>query len=129
MAASITKSNPPAVRQPVGYTHAMEVRNADRWLVLSGQVGIAPDGSIPETGGGQIDQALANLRAILEANGMTVTNIVKLTIFLTDLSLLGAFRAARNALLGDHVPASTLLVVAGLADPRFVVEIEALAVA
>ena len=129
MVVSITRSNPPTVRAPTGYTHAIEVRNPERWLVISGQVGLAPDGTIPETGGGQITQALANLRAVLEANDMTVTNIVKTTVFLTDRSLLGAYRAARTALLGEHAPASTLLFVAGLADPRFVVEIEAEAAA
>jgi 2-iminobutanoate/2-iminopropanoate deaminase len=129
MVVSITRSNPPTVRAPTGYTHAIEVRNPERWLVVSGQVGLAPDGTIPETGGGQITQALANLRAVLEANDMTVTNIVKTTVFLTDRSLLGAYRAARTALLGEHAPASTLLFVAGLADPRFVVEIEAEAAA
>jgi enamine deaminase RidA (YjgF/YER057c/UK114 family) len=128
MAVTITRSNPTTVRQPTGYTHAIEIRNAERRLVISGQVGMAPDGTIPETGGGQITQALANLRAVLEANDMTVTDIVKTTVFLTDRSLLGAFRAARTALLGEHAPASTLLFVAGLADPRFVVEIEAEAV-
>ena len=55
MAVSITRSNPPTVRQPTGYTHAIEVRNARTWLVISGQVGMALDGTIPETGGGQID--------------------------------------------------------------------------
>ena len=129
MVLSIARSNPPTVRAPTGYTHAIEVRNPERWLVVSGQVGLAPDGTIPETGGGQITQALANLRAVLEANDMTVTNIVKTTVFLTDRSLLGAYRAARTALLGEHAPASTLLFVAGLADPRFVVEIEAEAAA
>ncbi len=130
MAVSITRSNPPTVRQPTGYTHAIDVRNAERRLVISGQVGMAVDGTVPETGGGQIDQALANLRAVLEANDMTVINIVKLTVvFLTDRSLIGAYRAARTAFLGEHAPASTLLFVAGLADPRFVVEIEAEAVA
>lgn len=129
MSVAITRSNPPTVRQPTGYTHAIEVVTPARWLVISGQVGMAVDGTIPETGGGQIDQALANLRAVLEANDMTVNNIVKLTTFLTDRSLLGAYRAARTALLAEHAPASTLLFVAGLADPRFVVEIEAEAVA
>jgi enamine deaminase RidA (YjgF/YER057c/UK114 family) len=129
MAVSVTRSNPTTVRAPTGYTHAIEVRNPERWLVISGQVGVAPDGTIPETGGGQITQALANLGAVLEANDMTVTNIVKTTVFLTDRSLLGAYRAARTALLGEHAPASTLLFVAGLADPRFVVEIEAEAAA
>src|SRR5580700_377129 len=100
MAVTITRSNPPTVRQPTGYTHAIEVRNPERWLVISGQVGMALDGTIPETGGGQIDQALTNLRAVLEANNMTPANIVKFTVFLTDRSLLGAYRAARNALVG-----------------------------
>jgi 2-iminobutanoate/2-iminopropanoate deaminase len=129
MAVSITKSNPAAIRAPTGYTHAIEIRTPERRLVISGQVGMAPNGTIPETGGGQIDQALANLRAVLEENGMSVTDIVKTTVFLTDRSLLGAFRAARTALFGEHAPASTLLIVSGLADPRFVVEIEAEAVA
>ena len=129
MAVSITRSNPSTVRQPMGYTHAIEVRNPERLLVISGQVGMGLDGTMPETGGGQIDQALANLRAVLEANDMTAANIVKLTVFLTDRSLIGAYRAARTALLGEHAPASTLLLVSGLADPRFVVEIEAEAAA
>lgn len=129
MAISIARSNPGTVRQPAGYTHAIEIRGAERRLVISGQVGMALDGTVPETGGGQIDQALANLRAVLEANDMTVANLVKTTVFLTDRSLLGAYRAARSAVLGDHAPASTLLFVAGLADPRFVVEIEAEALA
>lgn len=128
MALSLTRSNPPAVRAPTGYAHAIEIRGAERRLIISGQVGMAADGSIPETGGGQIAQALANLRAVLEANEMTVMNVVKTTVFLTDRSLLGAYRAARTALFAEHAPASTLLFVAGLADPRFVVEIEAEAV-
>jgi enamine deaminase RidA (YjgF/YER057c/UK114 family) len=128
MAASIARSNPPTVREPTGYTHGIEIRGAERRLIISGQVGMALDGTIPDTGGGQIDQAFANLRAVLETNGMTVANIVKITTFLTDRSLLGAYRAARGALLMEHAPASTLLFVAGLADPRFVVEIEAEAV-
>jgi 2-iminobutanoate/2-iminopropanoate deaminase len=126
--ATVTKNNPPTVRAPTGYTHAIEIKGDGRRLIISGQIGIAPNGTIPETGGGQIDQALANLRAVLEANGMTAANIVKTTVFLTDRSLLGAFRAARSAFLGDHAPASTLLFVAGLADPKLVVEIEAEAV-
>jgi 2-iminobutanoate/2-iminopropanoate deaminase len=129
MAAEINRSNPSTVRAPTGYTHAIEVRNPTRWLIISGQVGMATDGSIPGSGEGQIAQALANLRAVLTANGMDVTNIVKTTVFLTDRDLLTAFRAARGAVLGEHAPASTLLFVAGLADPRFVVEIEAEAVA
>jgi 2-iminobutanoate/2-iminopropanoate deaminase len=129
MAAQVTKSNPPAVRAPTGYTHAIQITGDYRRLIISGQVGMAQDGSIPSSGEGQVAQALANLRAILAAHGMTVENIVKTTAFLTDRELLPAYRQARGAAFGDHAPASTLLFVAGLADPRWVVEIEAEAVA
>jgi 2-iminobutanoate/2-iminopropanoate deaminase len=129
MPAVVTRSNPPAVRAPTGYTHAIQISGEERRLVISGQVGVALDGTVPSTGEGQVAQAFANLRAVLTANGMTVENIIKTTVFLTDRGLLSIFRSARAAVFGDHAPASTLLFVAGLADPRFVVETEAEAVA
>ena len=125
----MTTSNPPTVRAPTGYSHAIVVHGAERRLVISGQVGMALDGSVPTTGEGQIAQALANLRAVLEANDMNVHNVVKITTFLTDRTLLTAYRAARAIVFADHAPASTLLFISGLADPRFMVEIEAEAVA
>ena len=129
MTAEITRSNPPAVRAPTGYTHAIQITGEYRRLIISGQVGVALDGTVPSSGEGQIGQALANLRAVLIENGMTIENIVKTTTFLTDRELLGAFRQARAATFGEHAPASTLLFVAGLADPSWKVEIEAEAVA
>jgi 2-iminobutanoate/2-iminopropanoate deaminase len=129
MPAAITRSNPPSVKAPTGYTHAIQITGDYRRLIISGQVGMALDGTVPSTGEGQIAQALANLRAVLTANGMGVESIVKTTAFLTDRGLLGAYRQARGAVFGDHTPASTLLFVAGLADPAWVVEIEAEAVA
>jgi enamine deaminase RidA (YjgF/YER057c/UK114 family) len=129
MPAQIKRSNPPAVREPTGYSHAIEITGESRRVIVSGQVGMAPDGNVPAVGEAQIAQAFANLRAVLTENSMGVENIVKTTVFLTDRDLLAAFRAARGAVFGDHAPASTLLFVAGLADPRFVVEIEAEAVA
>jgi 2-iminobutanoate/2-iminopropanoate deaminase len=129
MTAQVTRSNPPAVRAPTGYTHAIEITGDYRRLIISGQVGVALDGSVPGSAEGQIAQAFANLRAVLTAHGMTVENIVKTTAFLTDRGLLGGYRQARGAVFGEHAPASTLLFVAGLADPAWVVEIEAEAVA
>jgi 2-iminobutanoate/2-iminopropanoate deaminase len=129
MPAEVTRSNPPAVREPTGYTHAIQITGDCRRLIISGQVGMAQDGTVPSAADGQIAQALANLRAILTANGFTIENIVKTTAFLTDREHLVSYRQARAAMFGDHAPASTLLFVAGLADPRWVVEIEAEAVA
>lgn len=129
MTVLITPSNPATVRAPTGYSHAIEILNAERRLIISGQVGLALDGTVPASGEAQIAQAFANLVAVLAANGMGVANIVKTTVFLTERSLLAPYRAARIAAFGGHAPASTLLFVAGLADPTFVVEIEAEAVA
>ncbi|MBK1657359.1 RidA family protein [Paracraurococcus ruber] len=124
----IALSNPPTVHTPGAYSHAVLVTDPKRRLVLSGQVGTAPDGTIAAGGEAQIDQVLANLSAILAAHGMSSANLVKVTAFLTDPALIPAWRTKRGAWQGDHRPASTLLIVAGLADPRFVVEVEAEAV-
>jgi enamine deaminase RidA (YjgF/YER057c/UK114 family) len=130
MAAEVTRSNPSTVRAPTGYTHAIQITGDYRRLIISGQVGIAPDGTIPDNAEGQIAQAFANLRAVLAANGMTLANVVKTTAFLIDRELLASYRQARGAVFGDEAPpASTLLFVAGLADPNWMVEIEAEAVA
>ena len=97
MPAEVTRSNPPAVRAPTGYTHAIQVTGDYRRLIISGQVGMALDGSVPTSGEGQVAQALANLRAVLSANGMAVENIVKTTVFLTDRGLLRCLPPVRAA--------------------------------
>jgi 2-iminobutanoate/2-iminopropanoate deaminase len=129
MAAEVTRTNPPGVIKPNGYTHAIQISGAERRLIVSGQVGANAEGEVPSSGEGQIAQAFANVRAILSAHQMGIENIVKTTVFLTDRGLLDSFRSARGAVFGEHAPASTLLFVAGLADPRWMVEIEVEAVA
>jgi 2-iminobutanoate/2-iminopropanoate deaminase len=125
----IAFSNPASVHKPGRYSHAALVSGATRRLVLSGQVGTAPDGTVLEGAEAQIGQVLANIGALLAAHGMAPSDVVKLNVFITDRALMDSLRTQRAAFFGDHVPASTLLIVAGLADPRFLVEIEAEAVA
>ena len=126
----VTTTNPPGVREPASrYSHAVLVENASRRLVISGQVGMDQDGSVPSSGEAQIAQVFHNLRTILRAHNMEFSNVVKTSAFLTDRALMSAYRAARDTVFAEHAPASTLLFVAGLADPRFQVEIEAEAVA
>jgi 2-iminobutanoate/2-iminopropanoate deaminase len=125
----IAFSNPASVHKPGRYSHAALVSGATRRLVLSGQVGTAPDGTVLEGAEAQIGQVLANIGALLAAHGMAPSDVMKLNVFITDRALMDSLRTQRAAFFGDHVPASTLLIVAGLADPRFLVEIEAEAVA
>lgn len=126
----ITLVNPPSVHSTGGrYAHAARVEGAARRLVISGQVGIAPDGTVVEGAEAQMRQALANMKAILAAEGMTFANVVKMTVFLTDPGQIPAWRAARADAMDGAVSASTLLVVSALADPRFLMEVEAEAAA
>jgi 2-iminobutanoate/2-iminopropanoate deaminase len=121
----IGRNNPAGLHAPVGrYTHAVSVAPGARRVVLSGQVGMRPDGSVPEDVDEQVAQVVRNIGIVLASEGLTAADIVKVTTFLTDRAALPAWRAHRESLLGQLDPASTLLFVAGLADPRFVIEVE-----
>ena len=98
---------------------------------LSGQIPLDPATGQIVAGGiaEQTERVIENIRGVLEACGASLESVVKTTVFLTDRSLLAPYRAARTAAFAGHAPASTLLFVAGLADPKFMVEIEAEAVA
>src|SRR4029079_13798197 len=110
------------------YTQAIEVPGATRTLYVSGQVGQRTDGTIPDDVIEQSRLAWQNLEAQLKAAGMTLDNLVKITTILPNLGSLAAAREARTAVLGDRRPASTLI-VGGLANPAWKIEIEGIAVA
>lgn len=128
--AKVTCSNPPGAPQPQSrYSQAALIEGEHRRLVVSGQVGLRPDGTLAGAPEDQMVQSLENLGAVLAAHGMGPANIVKMTVFLTDPLLTPHWRRHRDAFLAGHAPASTLLIVAGLASRDFVVEVEAEAVA
>lgn len=108
------------------YTQAVETTAGSRLLTISGQVGVTPDGKAPADFEGQARLAFDNLGKQLGAGGMGWGDLVKMTVIVTDPAYVAPFRALRSAALGDHRPASTLI-VAGLADPSWMVEIEAVA--
>jgi enamine deaminase RidA (YjgF/YER057c/UK114 family) len=123
--------NPSTVAPPFShYSHGVEAPANARWLHISGQVGVKPDGSIAQGPEAQMEQAWRNLFALLEAAGMTRRDLIKVTAFLTvDAADVGLFRRVRDRLLEGAAPASTLILVAGLANPEWLVEIEATAAA
>ena len=82
---TIAFSNPNGVHAPGSrYSHAALVQGGGRRLVISGQIGVAPDGTVLPGGERQIAQALANLGAVLAAHGMGPANIVKLGVFVNS---------------------------------------------
>ncbi len=121
--------NPPDVAAPASrYSHGAEHAASARRLVISGQVGTRPDGTIPDGLDEQVELCFDNLERVLAHAGMGPGDILKITVFCTVAGSVRAIRAARERRLGAHAPASTYLEVAGLADPRLLVEIEAEAV-
>ena len=120
--------NPAEIAPPIGaYSHGIEVPPGARTLHISGQVGIAPDGKVAPGIEGQTEAALNTIVGILKAAGMGVQDIVKMTTFLIDANDIAKVRAVRVRILGDHRPASTLLVISRLAAPEYLIEIEATA--
>lgn len=123
--------NPGTIAPPFSrYSHGVEAPAGARWLYISGQIGVRPDGTVPDSAEAQMEQAWRNIFAILEAAGMTKRDLVKTTTFLTahaaDLALA---RQVRDRMLEGAEPASTLIYVVALARPDFLVEIEAIAAA
>ncbi|MGZ3357491.1 MAG: RidA family protein [Isosphaeraceae bacterium] len=111
---------------PLGaYSHSIEVNSTLRWLVMAGQVGQNRDGSVPEDPIEQVTLALENVRLNLEAAGMGVADLVKLTWYLVGEIDTPRRRAVTAAWLGGNEPASTLVYVAALAAPIYRVEIDA----
>jgi 2-iminobutanoate/2-iminopropanoate deaminase len=108
------------------YSQAVEVSGATRMLFISGQLGMEIDGTTPSSVEEQARLAWRNLRFQLEAAGMTLDNLVKVTMYIPHPADIPASRPARAEALGDRRPASTVL-VAGLAHPAWKIEIEAIA--
>ena len=120
--------NPANVAAPTGpFSHGVEVPANARWLYVSGQIGLAPDGKVPADLEGQANQCWRNIKAVLAAAGMGVENLVKCTHFLTRAEDVPAYGRIRASHLGDARPASTLLVISALARPGLLVEVEAVA--
>lgn len=111
-----------------GYSQAMVVAAPTRLLFVSGQTPLEADGTVPGGFEAQCRRAWKSVEAQLQAAGMTLDNLVMHRTYLADRSHAMANRAIRQEVLGDRSPAATV-VVAGLFDAAWLVEIEAVAVA
>jgi enamine deaminase RidA (YjgF/YER057c/UK114 family) len=109
------------------YSHAVEIGAGSRLLVISGLNGYQQDGkTMPETFEEQAELIWGHMGTILESAGMTYANIVSLRFYLASPEYDEANVRLRKKYLGDHAPALTV-VCAQLLDPRWKVEIEAMA--
>jgi enamine deaminase RidA (YjgF/YER057c/UK114 family) len=130
--ASIRRINPPELGTPPGYSQIVEVA-AGRMIFIAGQTALDRDGNLvgKDDFAAQATQVFSNLTIALGACGCTPANLVKLTVFLTDMDNLGRYREARNRFFATvtppAAPAVTLVEVAKLYGADFMIEIEAIA--
>lgn len=124
----LAKHNPDTVAAPLSdYSHGVEAPAGARWLYISGQVAIAPDGSIPDSIEGQATQVFENILAVLEAANMGTEDLVRINTYLVNAGYMGGFRAVRDKYVGQFAPASTMIMIGALATPDLLIEIEAVA--
>jgi enamine deaminase RidA (YjgF/YER057c/UK114 family) len=127
-----TDINPWEWSKAFGFSQAVEVSQADRILICSGQTAIQEDGSPPASSdmGEQVEKALDNLGTVLETAGMRASDVVRVNYYTTDVDeLIAVLGPLAARFFGDNLPASTLLGVARLAFPQLKIEIEAVAAA
>ncbi len=109
------------------YAHGVEIPENAKITYTAGQIGMDFDGNVPDDFETQARNAWNNCLTILEHNRLRVSDVVKITHFITDPANIPAYNAVREEYLGENRPASTLLVVAGLAAPNLLVEVEMIA--
>jgi enamine deaminase RidA (YjgF/YER057c/UK114 family) len=107
--------------------HAMEVPPNARLLFCNGQVGARLDGTVPEDMREQIEVIFERIGIILAAARMTFADVVKLTVYVTNKSILDDYFDVRARIMGNHSPPATLLVVNKFPRPGVEIEIEAVA--
>ncbi len=125
--------NPPTLVKPTGYAHGVSTTGG-RVLFLAGQPGLDANGNVVAQGDivAQCAQAYANLKTVIEAAGGVMTDVVKLTIYVTDKAAynanLKAIGAAYLNVFGKHYPAMTLVEVKSLFDDDALIEMDGFAV-
>lgn len=121
---------PASIRAPFAqYSHAVEVETGARLLFCSGQLGIGPDDTIPETVEAQAVLCFEAIGYCLAEAGMSFANIVRINAYVTDRAHMAPYMAVRDRYVATPAPASTLMIVSGFTRPEFKVEVEVVAAA
>ena len=128
--AKIEKYCAPGVYDPPGYSQAIKVTGVQTILFLAGQVPYEMDGTVKHRGDfrGQARAVFSSVKALVEAGGGSLANVVKITTYVTDVRYRLDFRAVRDEVFGAKGPASTMVQVNSLSHPDYLIEVEALAV-
>jgi 2-iminobutanoate/2-iminopropanoate deaminase len=128
--ATIDKFCAPGVFDPATYSQGIKVTQAQTILFLSGQVAYTPEGGVACRGDfkGQARGAYDAIKALVESQGGTLANVIKITTYVTDMRYRVDLAPLREEYFGKKGPASTLIEISALAHPDWMIEIEAIAV-
>ena len=128
--ANIEKFCAPGVFEPATYSQGIKVTQAHTILFLSGQVAYTPEGGVAYRGDfkAQARGAYEAIKALVEAQGGTMANVIKITTYLTDMHYRVDLAPIREEFFGKKGPASTLIEISALAHPDWMIEVEAIAV-
>ena len=128
--ANIEKFCAPGVFEPATYSQGIKVTQAHTILFLSGQVAYTPEGGVAYRGDfkAQARGAYEAIKALVEAQGGTMANVIKITTYVTDMHYRVDLPSLREEFFGKKGPASTLIEISALAHPDWLIEIEAIAV-
>jgi 2-iminobutanoate/2-iminopropanoate deaminase len=129
MATLTRKSSANAHKPFANYSHVVTAQGANKLVFCAGQVAADPAGKVlpPDDFGAQTKMVMANLVLALEEGGASLKDVVKVTIYICNPHDVPQARAILQEYFGNDPPASTLCVLRGLANPNFLLEIEAIA--
>ena len=122
--------NPSGLSAPRGYSHVVEVTAPGRMVYIAGQTGVDAGGRVPEGFRAQATQVFENLKIALASAGAGFEHVVKINSYLTDIpAQLPILREVRESYLNKAPPpATTTVQVSALADPHYLIEVEATAI-
>lgn len=128
--ATLEKLCAPTVYDPPGYSQIIKVTGAQTLVFLAGQVPYDSKGGVAHVGDftAQARAVFGAVKAHLETAGAKLTDVVKITTYVTDVRYRQDFRVVRDEFFGTRGPASTMVQVASLSHPDYMIEVEAIAV-
>ena len=128
--AKITRINPSNISKPfASYSHVATAEGAHKLVFAAGQVAADVDGKVlpPDDFDAQAKMVMQNLTNALAAGGAKISDVTKITIYICNPHDVPKARGILQSYFGEHPPGSTLCILRGLANPNFLLEIEAIA--
>jgi 2-iminobutanoate/2-iminopropanoate deaminase len=122
--------NPWTWQDQWGFSQAWKVDGPHSVIYLAGQTGVDDDGEFisQDDFEGEVRLMFDNMRRVLEEGGATLDNVIRLTVFIKDMSKIEEFTRLKVEIFGDHAPAQSAIGVSVLAVPELTLEVEATAV-